>query len=75
MEQPYINQNGDLIIPNQCDPKFQWWNGTVEDRMTLEQILDFVGADQPTRDRYLSPAKPDESKPDKKKAADNKGPE
>ena len=58
MNEPYLDQNGDLIIPNQCDQKFQWWNDTVKDHMTLEEVLNYVGADDEVRARYLPSKKP-----------------
>ena len=71
MNEPYINSNGDLIIPNGAEPKYQWWNETNPDRMSLEEILDFVGATEEHRRRYLKTKevedKPEEVAPQPKK--------
>ena len=63
MNEPYINQNGDLIIPNGAAERFQWWNESIEDRLSLSEILDHVNAPVETRARYLG-AKTEDSHED-----------
>ena len=35
---PYFNSQGDLMIPFDCDPKYQWWVGGQSVRETKEEI-------------------------------------
>jgi len=35
---PYFNSQGDLMIPFNCDPKYQWWVGGQSVRETKEEI-------------------------------------
>lgn len=54
MNEPFINQNDDLIIPNGAEARFQWWNEEIEDRLTLGEILDHVNAPESVKARYLN---------------------
>jgi len=36
--EPYLNAVGDLVIPFDCEPKYQWWVGGQSIRETKEEI-------------------------------------
>ena len=35
---PYIKENGELIIPFDCEPKYRWWAGGQSVRATLLEL-------------------------------------
>lgn len=35
---PYIKSDGTLIIPDDCDPKYQYWKGGQTVLKTLEEL-------------------------------------
>ncbi len=45
---PYIDMNGDLIIPLDCEPRFKWWAGGQSIHKTLLEL----GASDKTISRY-----------------------
>jgi hypothetical protein len=46
---PYINDNGDLIIPCHVPGKYKWWKGGQSIKETLKEI----GAPEEIKRRYL----------------------
>ncbi len=46
---PYIDMNGDLIIPLDCEPRFKWWAGGQSIYKTLLEL----GASDKTIARYV----------------------
>jgi len=38
LPRPYLNRVGDLMIPFNCDPKYQWWVDGQSIRETKEEI-------------------------------------
>lgn len=38
VRKPYLNDNGDLVIPFDSDPRFHWWNGGQSARQTREEL-------------------------------------
>lgn len=37
-KKPYINIQGDLVIPFDSDPKYHWWNGGQSVHKTLLEL-------------------------------------
>lgn len=56
MQTPYIDKNGDLIVPNFADPKYQFWDESNPDRMTVAAILEGIGATDEVKAKYAEPA-------------------
>ncbi len=49
---PYINSANELVIPHTCDKRFHYWDLTVKDRMTLEEVLEYIGAWKGVKRKY-----------------------
>lgn len=50
VRKPYLNDNGDLVIPFDSDPRFHWWNGGKSARRTREELRQARGAEARTSD-------------------------
>ena len=46
---PYIDVNGDLVIPFDCEPRFKWWTGG---QPVYETLLELGASDETIR-RYI----------------------
>jgi hypothetical protein len=58
MTTPYIDKTGALVVPNFADPKYQYWDESNPDRMTVAAILDEIGASDEVKAAYAQ-ASPD----------------
>ncbi len=54
-DKPYLDQNGDLVIPFACaDNRYKYWK---KEGLSLAEILEDVGAPDAVLARYLPPNK------------------
>jgi hypothetical protein len=38
LTRPYINEQGELVIPFTADPKYHWWAGGQSIALTLQEL-------------------------------------
>lgn len=55
MTKPFIDQHGALIVPNFADPKYQYWDESNPDRMSVGAILEEIGATDEVKAKYAEP--------------------
>jgi hypothetical protein len=63
MNKPFIDQHGTLIVPNFADAKYQYWDESNPDRMTVAAILDEIGASDDVKAKYAEPVVEAEAEP------------
>ena len=54
---PFINEEGVLVVPGECDAKWRWW---TPEGMSLDEILVALEATRTVWDRYSTSDYPDE---------------
>lgn len=42
---PFVNNVGDLVIPAQCDPIWQWWKAGISPKFTVQYFTGLVDKD------------------------------
>jgi len=49
--EPYLDDSGTLVISDDCDPRYRWWDGGIEVMETLWELA----APPEVVDQYKSP--------------------
>ena len=61
-DKPHLDERGNLVIPFTCaDNRYKYWK---KEGLSLEEILEEIGAPEDVTARYLPPDKPAPAKAD-----------
>lgn len=53
---PYLDENGDLVVPSDCPPEYRWWAGG----RSMGEILVELGVTRTVWERYSAEEYPEE---------------